>query len=316
MSRTPRIPHIVPPIVRGRPGRPGPCAFTLIDLLVVIAVIGLLVAVLLPALASSRRTARLTACLANVRSQGVMVSAYTADFKDALPPRILWWTEVDPDFGAVSSIYLINSFLARWEGKPWEKPDVGWPTPTGAWRCPEVRPGDDAERLTHSGVLHYAPNTWAFNSMNRNDDAGILKVWGDSPAGYEARAHTKSWHRSFLIQFPDQIVQLIDNVSYFNDGHGHRDARESIGLSGEAVQECKAFKLRQRGSHDRLARRPSVFFDNHAEALPSTPEYWLDEKAAYSAGPGAPSNDFYAREVQRFLWFVSAADRGGGGGGD
>jgi hypothetical protein len=55
-----------------------------------------------------------------------------------------------------------------------------------------------------------------------------------------------------------------------------------------------------------------VFFDNHAEALPSTPEYWLNEKDTYSAGPGAPTVQLYAREVQRFMWFVNSGDRRGG----
>jgi len=284
-------------------------AFTLIELLVVIAVIVILVSLILPAMASARRTARLTVCLANVRSQGVLVSAYTSEFKDALPPRIMWWTEVDPDFGAVSKIYLINSFLARWEGRPWEQPSGGWATPTGAWRCPDVRPGDDAERLTHSGIIHAAPNTWAFNSVNRNDDAGILKVWGDAVTGFEARAQVKSWHKSFLVQFPREIVQFIDNTSYFNASHGHRESRESVGFSGDTVQECKVFKNQQRGSHDRLQRRPAAFFDNHAEALPSTPEYWLNGKDSYSAGAGGGSATLYAREVQRFIWFVNEGDK-------
>ena len=104
----------------------------------------------------------------------------------------------------------------------------------------------------------------------------------------------------------------MDNVSYFNASHGHREAHESDGLSGDVVQECKAFKNQQVGSHDALRRRPSVFFDNHAEALHSTPEYWLNSRDSYAA-PGGGTLQLYAREVQRFLWFVKDSDKSSGG---
>lgn len=62
-------------------------AFTLIELLVVISIIGLLVAILLPVLASARSMAKQTQCMTNLRQIGLGVYSYTNDSKDYYMPR-------------------------------------------------------------------------------------------------------------------------------------------------------------------------------------------------------------------------------------
>ncbi len=60
-------------------------AFTLVELLVVIAIIALLAALLLPALAAARQKARQTACLSNLRQVGLAVTAYAIDNDGNIP---------------------------------------------------------------------------------------------------------------------------------------------------------------------------------------------------------------------------------------
>jgi len=114
-------------------------AFTLVELLVVIAVIGVLAALLLPALARGKELGRRTACASNLRQLVLATALYANDHEDQLPPRKLtggWPTQLkaaydnpgilvcpneralagaspfpstDPD--AAPRSYIMNSFL-------------------------------------------------------------------------------------------------------------------------------------------------------------------------------------------------------------
>src|SRR2546429_4859930 len=68
-----------------RPAVPSRRAFTLIEILVVIAVIALLIGLLLPALRQAREVARTTVCLSNQRQIGIALHMYADVFKEMTP---------------------------------------------------------------------------------------------------------------------------------------------------------------------------------------------------------------------------------------
>jgi prepilin-type N-terminal cleavage/methylation domain-containing protein/prepilin-type processing-associated H-X9-DG protein len=72
---------------RHLPSRPG---FTLIELLVIIAIIGILMAILLPALQKARTRAYEGACLGNLRQINMALAAYANDEDRGRYPLELW----------------------------------------------------------------------------------------------------------------------------------------------------------------------------------------------------------------------------------
>src|SRR5690242_19595978 len=70
-----------PVILKTRPRAPG---FTLIEVLVVVAIIALLIAILLPSLARAREISRRTVCLHNLKVLGECWDPYQTDNKGGL----------------------------------------------------------------------------------------------------------------------------------------------------------------------------------------------------------------------------------------
>jgi prepilin-type processing-associated H-X9-DG protein len=81
-------------------------AFTLVELLVVIGIIGLLVAILLPALGKARDQAQTIKCLSNCRQLGLAFNMYANEHHGYLPypttslgESMMWFRCVDPYLG-------------------------------------------------------------------------------------------------------------------------------------------------------------------------------------------------------------------------
>ena len=60
--------------------------FTLVELLVVVAIISMLAALLLPALATAKEKARKTTCLSNLKELGVAYTLCRGEFRDINVP--------------------------------------------------------------------------------------------------------------------------------------------------------------------------------------------------------------------------------------
>lgn len=90
------------------PGRSAARAFTLIELLTVIAIIGVLAAILIPTIGKVREMARASNTTSNLRQTGQALLSYVADNRDLLPGSP----------GAVGAVGLIASVNYQYERNP------------------------------------------------------------------------------------------------------------------------------------------------------------------------------------------------------
>jgi prepilin-type N-terminal cleavage/methylation domain-containing protein len=89
-------------------------AFTLIELVVVVAIIAVLTALLLPALAAAKDKAKRAACLSNLRQVGFAIQTYAEDFDGRIPygpiaPPFSNPSDFYPSTGAPTSLITLQS---------------------------------------------------------------------------------------------------------------------------------------------------------------------------------------------------------------
>jgi prepilin-type N-terminal cleavage/methylation domain-containing protein/prepilin-type processing-associated H-X9-DG protein len=126
-------------VVPSQPNRPHPTqtvrGFTLIEVLVVVAVIALLVAILLPALGRARAQSRLAVCASHERQMGVAATIFTVENKSRIP-RGLSRNSAAEAAGSINWIRMIaklfgerGNYAANFNRVPVEKHEV--------FSCPE-----------------------------------------------------------------------------------------------------------------------------------------------------------------------------------
>jgi prepilin-type N-terminal cleavage/methylation domain-containing protein/prepilin-type processing-associated H-X9-DG protein len=80
-------------------------AFTLVELLVVMAIIALLAALLLPVLAGAKGSAKQTSCLGNLRQLEAAFQMYAADNGGQLAQNVAFIPAINPAFGTNAWVY-------------------------------------------------------------------------------------------------------------------------------------------------------------------------------------------------------------------
>jgi prepilin-type N-terminal cleavage/methylation domain-containing protein/prepilin-type processing-associated H-X9-DG protein len=140
-SRTGALP-IRSAITPRRGGCPESRAFTLIEVLVVVAILALLVAVLLPSLAAARQQSRRLLCATNLHTWGSAAQMYAHSHQGYIPR----------DYGYTQGVYVASG--GTWHVCP---PEVLSPL-LGGPKLPLVPPSQDPFMLKHPDVLKQNPD--------------------------------------------------------------------------------------------------------------------------------------------------------------
>jgi len=170
-------------------------AFTLVELLVVIAIIGVLVAMLLAAVQAAREAGRRAQCSSNLRQIGIALANYEDTFK-RLPPGAIWEPSNNINRGSVL-VHILpfveqSQLFQAFDFRALDTDDEVFPgtstliasTPVNVYRCPS----DDGPEFYYGNIaVHtYAasrgptdvytnascpcPNPWQALSMAPLDD--------------------------------------------------------------------------------------------------------------------------------------------------
>jgi prepilin-type N-terminal cleavage/methylation domain-containing protein len=127
-------------------------AFTLIELLLVIAIIAILAALLLPGLGKAKATAQAVSCRSHLKQWGVATHLYVVDHDDFLPPD----GTPNPSAANTNSGWYVQLpvelNLPRYVDMPWRTNAAVEPG-NSVWICP-----GNTRRSNGNNLFHYCLN--------------------------------------------------------------------------------------------------------------------------------------------------------------
>ena len=148
--------------------------FTLVELLVVIGIIGVLIAILLPALNTARQRAQSVKCLSNIRQLGVATTMYLND------KRNIYYAHNDVRFGTEGNWWcrlkpFVSNIAELMHCPAWDGYDPGWGIPNMSYGY-NMQLNYRKTNQVKSGVIVIADAYWYVCSKN------WANTWVGSPS--------------------------------------------------------------------------------------------------------------------------------------
>lgn len=206
------------PIARRQPAS-SRRAFTLVELLVVIGIIGLLISILLPTLNRVRAAGNSVKCQSNLRQIGVALRLYAGNNGDLLPPGFVSTTPNGQPLpgGGTHWVLLLQNTLNSQYGANWNDAfasNANTAKLRELFFCPDA-PGALDKNINASGATHFASHPvlmpFMYGQGGRYEYYGTGELWKMSKVKRSAEIAV-IWDSSLVFNQADNVWQPWSQV--------------------------------------------------------------------------------------------------------
>jgi len=175
--------------------------FTLLELLIVIAIIGILVTILLPSLQKARDKAELAICMSNFAQQSIGIEGYLKDHDNRYPSHVIHnGMDLRAAWGGITPL---NSDRAAYSSYGYEKrvlnPYMNVPDSANAkiFSCPSM----DGVRFAETGNVYAATTKMGGN---------VKDITHSTIKRYRARVNNP---KEMILMINNKIIKVVTNKS-------------------------------------------------------------------------------------------------------